>query len=280
MPVLLVVLAAWVFSGASQATAPSGGDLQGAPPSAPQTGPAVTTVVSLTFDDGDAAQAVAGPLLRDRGLRGTFYVNAGKVDAGNAQNMTWAQIASLHADGNEIGGHGANHLDLTDPALPDSVRREEVCGERARLEELGFDPVSFAYPFSAFDPAAEQLVASCGYLSGRSGGGLGPEVGVFSETIPPRDPFATRAVHTPPSGPWSLAALQDAVVRATEHGGGWVPVPFHRICAQGDPVFSSCMSGESPVDVASFTAFLDWLGDGAPPGTTVQTVREVMGVPG
>jgi peptidoglycan/xylan/chitin deacetylase (PgdA/CDA1 family) len=241
--------------------------------------PAPPTVVSLTFDDGDAAQAVAGPLLRARGLHGTFYVNAGKVDAGNAQNMTWSQIARLHADGDEIGGHGANHLDLTDPGMSDAVRRQEVCGERDRLVQLGFDPVSFAYPFSASDPAVKRLVESCGYTSGRSGGGLGPEAGAFAESIPPGDPFAIQVVHNPPGGPWTLAALQDAVVRAADHGGGWVPFAFHRICVEDAPTFAACMSGEAPLDVPTFAAFLDWLQRGAPAGTTVQTVREVMGLP-
>jgi hypothetical protein len=36
------------------------------------------------------------------------------------------------------------------------------------------------------------------------------------------------------------------------------------------------MSGAAPVDVETFTAFVDWLESDAPDGTSVRTVRQVM----
>lgn len=242
----------------------------GAPAPPPLAGP--RTVVTLTFDDADVTHALAGALLRRYGLHGTFYVNSGPVDAENRQHMTWAQIIRLRQDGNDIGGHTVDHRDLTDPELDDAARREEVCGDRRRLQQMGMDPVSFAYPYGAIDEATQRLVDECGYRSGRSSGGISEE-DPAPETVPPGNPLATRALRSP-DGPWTLERLQRAVTATANGGGGWLQVPFHRVCAgTGTP---GCMSGTSPVDGATFVAFLDWLADDAPEGTTVQTVREVM----
>jgi peptidoglycan/xylan/chitin deacetylase (PgdA/CDA1 family) len=244
----------------------------GAPPPTPL--PSPQTVVSLTFDDADRTQQLASAPMRAHGMRGTFYVNSGPVDARNPQHMTWAQIVRLRQQGNDIGGHTTDHVDLTDATLPDAARRQEVCQDRRRLQQLGMDPVSFAYPYGALSPSVEQLVASCGYLSGRAAGGVTDDVAA-PETIPPGDPMGTRAQRSP-DGPWTLAALQHAVVSAAENGGGWLQLQFHRICAPSDPQFATCMSGAAPVDVETFTAFVDWLESDAPDGTSVRTVRQVM----
>jgi hypothetical protein len=36
------------------------------------------------------------------------------------------------------------------------------------------------------------------------------------------------------------------------------------------------MSGQAPIDLDTFDAFLDWLQNSGPDGTSVRTVREVM----
>jgi len=79
-----------------------------------------------------------------------------------------------------------------------------------------------------------------------------------------------------PTGPLTLPDLKSAVVSAADHGGGWVQVIFHRICGSSDPGFADCMSSEAPIEESTFGAFLDWLKDAAPDGTTVRTVQEVM----
>ena len=71
------------------------------------------TTVSLTFDDGTAAQYVARSILASHSMHGTFYVNSAKVGTDNSYYMTWPQIHDLANDGNEIGGHTAFHVNLT-----------------------------------------------------------------------------------------------------------------------------------------------------------------------
>jgi peptidoglycan/xylan/chitin deacetylase (PgdA/CDA1 family) len=287
---VLAAFLSWLRNAGEPDGAPAGTsvrtvrDVMGAPPAPPF--PVPPTFVSLTFDDGDATQELAGQLLRARGLHGTFYINTGPVDDEDPGHMSWSQILRLHRDGNDIGGHTVNHVDLTDPGIPEPVKRDEICQDRRRLQEEGLDPQSFSYPYGALDPAAEDLVESCDYRSGRSGGSVSPDGPIFAETVPPADPYATMALDGPsgpltegtggPGGPLTLPDLQRAVVTAADNGGGWVQVILHRICVSSDPQFATCMSTESPIEESTFTAFLDWLEDGAPDGTAVRTVQQVM----
>ena len=89
------------------------------------------TVVSLTFDDGTVSQLYAKDRLAERGLRGTFFINSGNVQApGNPYFMSWGQVASVAAAGNEIGGHSVNDLNLVtgSPAIQLERTRSATTG--------------------------------------------------------------------------------------------------------------------------------------------------------
>ena len=120
------------------------------------------TVVSFTFDDGEAVQYQVKDNVASRDVRATFFVNSPQIGTSGFY-MTWAQIDALAADGNEIAGHTLTHADLTDPALTDAQKRAEVCDDRQNLVARGYDPVSFAYPAGAADATAESIVRDCGY---------------------------------------------------------------------------------------------------------------------
>ncbi|MGY1642856.1 polysaccharide deacetylase family protein [Geodermatophilus sp. SYSU D00703] len=253
-------------------------EVMGAPPQPPL--PAPSTVVSLTFDGGQASQKLAADALRAHGMHGTFFVNTGLIDGdnpylgSNPNHLNWEELFRLLMQGHEIGGQTSAYVDLTDPRIPESVKRDEICRDRTRLWQMGFDPQSFAYPFGKVDEAAQQLVESCGYRSARSTQSASPEEAVVPDTIPPVDPFSTRAVRVSGSGSFSLDDLRRTIVTAADAGGGWVQVALHRLCRSGDPGFVDCMA--DGVDEGAFTAFLDWLEHHAPPGTTVRTVRDVV----
>ncbi|SFL88609.1 polysaccharide deacetylase family protein [Geodermatophilus ruber] len=253
-------------------------EVMGAPPQPPL--PAPRTVVSLTFDGGHASQELAGDALRAHRMHGTFFVNTGLIDGenpfagSNPNHLSWEAIFRLLMQGNEIGGHTSTYVDLTDPGIPESVKRDEICRDRTRLWQMGLDPQSFAYPYGKADAAARQLVESCGYRSARSTQSVSPDGVVVPDTIPPVDPFSTRAVGVSGNSPLTLDRLQRAIVTAADSGGGWVQVVFHSICRPSDPEFAACMA--DGVEESALTAFLDWLQHDAPPGTTVKTVREVV----
>jgi peptidoglycan/xylan/chitin deacetylase (PgdA/CDA1 family) len=73
--------------------------------------PGSRTVVSLTFDDGDADQLAAAQILHRYRLAGTFYIITGAT--GTPGYLTRADLRQLAAAGNEIGSHTVSHLRLT-----------------------------------------------------------------------------------------------------------------------------------------------------------------------
>jgi peptidoglycan/xylan/chitin deacetylase (PgdA/CDA1 family) len=227
------------------------------------------TIISLTFDDAQATQFQTRQPLKDHGMHATYYVNSGDVctfDCPWDFSMPWDQIEALAADGNEIGGHTVEHVDLTDPALSREEKRQAICDDRTELLARGFDPVSFAYPYTRHDATARELVQECGYNSGRGGGGAT----VNPETIPPLNAYGTRTASLGP-GEMTLSAMQDVILRAEEVSGGWTQFIFHGVCD------NACTDGW--VRPSTFSALLDWLEPRAAHGTVVKTVREVIGGP-
>ena len=229
------------------------------------------TVVSLTFDDGQASQVQVKDMLASRGMRGTFFVNSAKVGTSGFY-MTWSQVDALAAGGNEIGGHTLTHVDLMDTSVSDTEKRRQVCEDRQNLIARGYDPVDFAYPSGWGDALAESIVSDCGYRTARRVGGIVSPGGCstcgepHAESLPPEDPFLVR---TPSfgSGEITLAAMQNAVTQA-ELAGGWVPLVFHGVCD------SAC--GEGWVRPSTLAALMDWLAARAGQGTVVRTMREAL----
>jgi peptidoglycan/xylan/chitin deacetylase (PgdA/CDA1 family) len=243
---------------------------------------ATTTVVSLTFTDGNSSQYdYARPVLQAHNMKATFYVASGWVDAGSNSSMSALQMRALYRDGDEIGGMGKDHKSLTDTTTSTAYKQAQVCDDRTRLIQLGVDPQTFAYPQAAVDTAAEQIVQGCGYRAGRTIGGLAATSAPYAEAVPPADAFKVRTANFP-TGAVTLATLQAAVNAANSHGGGWLPMSFTQVCHQGASTYSTCMSSSKAIDDAVFSQFLDWLRNtgqtgGAPAGVSVNTVRAVMG---
>ncbi len=231
------------------------------------------TTVSLTFDDGKVGQFQVGPLLEEHGMRATFYVNSSMV--GTSPNMTWGELEELAAAGNEIGGHTLTHAKLTKAAAGDTY--EQVCNDREALQERGFDPVSFAYPFGAINAKAEEVVAACGYASGRSFvNGEPPIEGI--ESLPPADAFATKTVAS--VGPETTLAEMKGFVEAAESGpGDWVQFVFHSVCGWGCNLEEGgAETGPEAVTMDTLDELMTWLAPRAGSGTKVKTVREAMGL--
>jgi peptidoglycan/xylan/chitin deacetylase (PgdA/CDA1 family) len=230
---------------------------------------ATNTVVSLTFDDGQASQYSTLSMLSSRGLTGTYYINSAMVGS-SGYYMLWPQIHDLANAGNEIGGHTLHHTNLT--TVSTATATTEVCQDRTNLINNGFSPVtSFAYPEAASNSTAEQIVQGCGYTSARTVGNISCGGCPYAETIPPQDPYYLRTPE-PATTSTTLADLQTSVTNAETHGGGWVILTFHGICD------NRCTSVNS-LTPSIFTAFLDWLAPRSANGTVVRTVGEVMGGP-
>lgn len=231
--------------------------------------PTPQTVVSLTFDDGNADQMTAAQIMSSAGLAGTFFIPSSWVGAPGY--LTRTQLGLLAAAGNEIGGHTVNHADLV--ALPPAEATRQACQGRATLAGWGFQVTSFAYPFASVNTAAETIVKDCGFNSARGLGDIESRFGCqgcgFSEATPPADPYYTRALDQTSSS-WTLNDLQQAVINAENSGGGWVQYTFHHICDNAcDPL---------SVTSATFQQFTQWLAArAATNNTVVRTVDQVIG---
>ena len=213
--------------------------------------PAAT--VSLTFDDGQASQA----LVDLRGLPATFYVNSDKLGS-SSYYLTWEQVAARLAEGNEIGGHTLSHVRLSN--LSDTTVRREVCDDAASIQaNLGTRPASFAYPYGDYDADVQRIVRECGYTSARSVTAVRT-----AESIPPRDPYALRVFKSVTTST-TLKDLQGAVTRA-EASGGWAILVFHGVC-------DDRCAGTYSIKTATFNLFVDWLRQRS--SVTVRSVGDV-----
>ncbi|MFE8596315.1 polysaccharide deacetylase family protein [Archangium violaceum] len=226
------------------------------------------TRVSLNFDDCLSSQLQAAAMLEARGMRGTFFINSGKL--GLSGRLTAAQVRALQDAGHEIGGHTLTHPHLT--TLSADEQRREICNDRVALLNQGFRVTSFAYPFGDKDSVTRQIVIDCNYNSARESGGLRTPTGSsgnpYAESVPPADAYAIRT-HGSVQDTTSLATLQAYVLRAEENGGGWVPIVFHHICDGCGETFA--------ITPANLAAFLDWLAPRASRGTTVVRMDTVIG---
>ncbi|GGK07398.1 hypothetical protein GCM10010123_41630 [Pilimelia anulata] len=228
------------------------------------------TIVSLTFDDGVRGHLTeAAPLLNARGMRGTFYVNSGRIGATGF--LSQADLEALRAQGHEIGGHTTDHVDL--PTLSADDQRREICDDRVALLDRGFAVRSLAYPYGDADATTKEIAADCGYNSARGVGGIkspGTCAGCPPvESAPPQRRHMTRASDSV-KDTTTLADLQSYVTNAENAGGGWVQLVFHHVCA------NAC-GGVYTIDPALLGSFLDWLGARAGAGTVVKTVDDVVG---
>jgi peptidoglycan/xylan/chitin deacetylase (PgdA/CDA1 family) len=254
--------------------------------SAPASAATNPTIVSLTFDDGTAAQYTLAwqRALEPHHMSATYFVPSGKIGSGSSY-MTWGQLSTMFTAGNEIGGHTVDHMNLTGSTLTYDQKVHEVCDDRQALLQHGLDAVSFAYPEGAYDQTAKDIVGSCGYTSGRRTGGVSAGGPVYAETVPPLDAYATRTwtAPTPSTSAIQLGDMQAVVNAAASHGGGWVQIVIHRVCSQTYDAanYSGCLTSWRPMELDTLNAFLAWMAaagqtGGAPAGSVVQTVGRTI----
>lgn len=126
--------------------------------------------IVITFDDGWIGQfANALPVLKKHGFVATFFINSASVNSKDGY-MDWDEVRTLHATGMEIGGHGANHIELSDK-LPTTVLLSEITKDKERIEaELGVPIRTFAYPYSTHTTSTIAILKAIGYEGARTGG--------------------------------------------------------------------------------------------------------------
>jgi peptidoglycan/xylan/chitin deacetylase (PgdA/CDA1 family)/protein-L-isoaspartate O-methyltransferase len=128
--------------------------------------------VLLTFDDGYADfPAYALPLLQRYGFLATMFVVTDLVGATNVWDeqlrddvplMDWPALATLPAQGVELGSHSSAHRALVTLSAEQLAR--DLCTSRERLHErLGLPVRSVCYPYGLYDVGVLSAARACGF---------------------------------------------------------------------------------------------------------------------
>jgi peptidoglycan/xylan/chitin deacetylase (PgdA/CDA1 family) len=205
--------------------------------------------VVLSFDDSTADHVKVASMLKARGLKGTFYVNSGRL--GEPGHLTVAGLRAIAKAGNEIGGHTLQHPHL--PLETEDVQQTEICDDRQALLDLGFKVRSFAYPFGEHDESAKKIALHCGYTTARGVYGLRRPTSCQScpvvEKLPPPDLGIVRTTSLTDMAR-TARNLEGFVTRAQGRDGLLIFV-FHKI--------NNDRKDEYATSPAELTKFLDWI---------------------
>jgi peptidoglycan/xylan/chitin deacetylase (PgdA/CDA1 family) len=117
----------------------------------------------ITFDDGNASDVEhALPALRERGLRATFFVVAGRL--GKPGYLAASDVRALADAGMGIGSHGMRHVPWR--GLDDAALRDELVDAKLLLEEVVERPVAeAACPFGSYDRRVLGMLRRSGYVA-------------------------------------------------------------------------------------------------------------------
>lgn len=103
-------------------------------------------LVTISFDDGYASDYdIVFPILRELGLRGTFY--ALPVSTG----VTNEQMAEMAHAGQEIATHGGAHIPYNLQADSTTIYNDMLVGKRRIENATNKEVLTMAYPFGGGD---------------------------------------------------------------------------------------------------------------------------------
>jgi len=201
--------------------------------------PGDVAYVSFTFDDFPrTALTEGGRILRDHGVRGTYFVSFQLLDTDSVSGRI-VSLDDLHRtlrDGHELGCHTFSHVDGSVVAADEFAR--SIDANRAALAssplETHFD--TFAYPLNG--PAVPTKKVAGGRFIGCRGGGQTFNADVIDLSLlkayfldarsRPRMAEVTQLIaRNADNKGWLIFASHD--VRTTPSDYGWNPTDFAHI---------------------------------------------------
>lgn len=115
----------------------------------------------ITFDDGNRSDfEIATPILRERGLRATFFVLTGRL--GKHTALAPEHLREMYAAGMAIGSHGFEHRDWT--KLSEAELDEELSrSKRVLSDALGQAVDRASCPFGKYNGTVLRVLKRHGY---------------------------------------------------------------------------------------------------------------------
>lgn len=145
-------------------------------------------IAVITFDDGYiSVYEEALPILKERQLPFTIFVNADPINAKRPLHMSWAQLKEAQQAGGIIANHTLSHAHLirkleeeeSDQAWLERVRHEIDANQQEIIKHLGSAPKLLAYPYGEYNPEIQKLVQQMGYVAfGQQSGAAAPYTGL------------------------------------------------------------------------------------------------------
>lgn len=114
---------------------------------------ASANLCALTFDDGpgQTTEALLN-ILRDKGVRGTFFVVGARV------HLYPETLKRLVAEGNEVGNHTFSHISMRQRAPVEQL--SEIARTNEELAKLGIVPRYLRPPYGRYDNATIDAAAA------------------------------------------------------------------------------------------------------------------------
>ncbi len=117
--------------------------------------------VIITFDDGLSSDHMnAFPALAACGMTAHFFVNTANV--GQSGFMTWAHIREMDQAGMQIGSHGHQHVDHSQPS-EERLTKELSLSRQILQDELGHAIEWFAPPYGFVNRKTLRAARAAGF---------------------------------------------------------------------------------------------------------------------
>lgn len=125
--------------------------------------------IIITIDDGYVSTYdLAFPILKEFGFPFTIYPYT-NFFGGGGKTLSKDEILEMVASGAEVGSHGISHGFLhrqgrrSDEVHAAFLKKEAEDSRRILKEKLGIDPVTFSYPYGAYDERVIEACVAAGY---------------------------------------------------------------------------------------------------------------------
>jgi peptidoglycan/xylan/chitin deacetylase (PgdA/CDA1 family) len=123
-------------------------------------------VVTTSWDDGHKHDLRLAGLLKEHGLKGTFYISPRNQEFSRDDLLTPRDVSDL-GDDFEIGAHTVTHPRL--PTISLEQAKAEIVDSKAMLEDMtGKEVGTFCYPGGAYTAGHVQLVKEAGFRYART----------------------------------------------------------------------------------------------------------------